>query len=376
MFYLISNDSHVRTAINKLLCEDNRCVFVKSPEFILPLLKEKKDTEAILIIDDHFSGQALSRLFYETVSLPIVKRIFLLGTALPSSLHLASDKLSLISRNPSALFLDEVRSTNAIYGVEPEARERLETFLLGSSDHIKNIREKVLKVARSESHIIICGETGTGKNQVARSLHISRTGKDNLVLANCAQLNGELADVEIFGNCKGAYTGSESDREGLLQKAAKVGGLFLDEIETLTLSMQAKLLHFLETGEFSIVGSSELLQTHFGVTAATNEDITTLLLQSKMRRDFFMRLGTEIIWLAPLREHMEDIPELIRHKEKLSGYASFIENYDLFFEYNWPGNVRELFSAVERIHTENPDRPRATMETINQFHGVSSPFFF
>lgn len=225
--------------------------------------------------------------------------------------------------------------------------------LIGNHAGIRNLRNLARKVAYQDSNVLIAGETGTGKEIIAQSIHHA-SGRRNasFVAINCAAIPESLIESILFGTAKGSFTGS-TDKSGLLEEADK-GTLFLDELNSMSLGMQAKLLRALQEGTFRRVGGSREYRTDVRVISTCNENPFILIEQQKLRSDLFYRLATIILEIPPLRERPEDIEELVRYhiaqvREK---YAFPFDNIDpavlwQLQQYAWPGNVRELFHAVD-----------------------------
>jgi DNA-binding NtrC family response regulator len=234
--------------------------------------------------------------------------------------------------------------------------ERLEGApdLIGRSQKMRQVCELIAKVAPTDSTVLICGETGTGKELVARAVHEqSLRAQMPLVPVNCGALPETLIESELFGHRKGAFTGAEAHRTGLLQ-VANGGTLFLDEIGELPKAMQAKLLRFLESGEVRRVGDNESFTCDVRVVSATNRDLAQMVSTGEFREDLWFRVNTFEIALPPLRERIEDIPILAQHLA--TRFGSPRGSQDEVFspqaiaaltEHTWPGNVRELANVIE-----------------------------
>lgn len=226
--------------------------------------------------------------------------------------------------------------------------------LIGDSEPMRQVNRLVAKVAPTESSVLILGETGTGKELVARAVHEQSTRAEMpLVPVNCGALPENLIESELFGHRKGAFTGAEDHRTGLLQ-VANGGTLFLDEIGELPKSMQAKLLRFLESGEVRRVGDNESVICDVRVVCATNRDLATMVADGEFREDLWFRVNTFEIHLPPLRERIDDIPPLARHLAARFGAPGGSEDVvfspdviDALAKHSWPGNVRELANVIE-----------------------------
>jgi len=216
--------------------------------------------------------------------------------------------------------------------------------------------EQIDRVAASETRVCILGETGTGKELVARAIHEKspRQGHPFITL-NCAAVPAELIESELFGHEKGAFTGAAARHLGRFEQADG-GTLFLDEIGDMPLAMQAKLLRVLEEGEVERVGGDKPIKVNVRVVVATHRNLEDLVKQNSFRRDLFHRIYVFPLQLPPLRERLEDFPDLVTHfarqvaaqnawKEKLFAEDAIAE----LRKYGWPGNVRELRNVVERL---------------------------
>jgi len=227
--------------------------------------------------------------------------------------------------------------------------------MAGESPALARVRERIAQVAPTDSTVLIQGETGTGKELVARAIHEQSARRERpLVKVNCAALPRELVESELFGHEKGAFTGALQQRRGRFE-LADGGTLFLDEVGELPLEAQAKLLRVLQEREFERVGGTRSLRTDVRVIAATNRDLQSRVADGAFRSDLYYRLNVFPIAVPALRERREDIPPLLRHfaakaarrlGRALDGIApGFIERASA---YDWPGNIRELENMVER----------------------------
>ena len=227
--------------------------------------------------------------------------------------------------------------------------------LIGESAAFRRVREQIAQVAPTDSTVLIQGETGTGKELVARAIHEKSARRERpLVKVNCAALPRELVESELFGHEKGAFTGAIQQRRGRFE-LADGGTLFLDEVGEMPLEAQAKLLRVLQEREFERVGGARSLKVDVRVIAATNRDLRAEIAASRFRIDLYFRLNVFPIVVPPLRDRREDIPGLLQHfvtrtarrlgraVEGLS--AAFVE---AACAYDWPGNIRELENLVER----------------------------
>ncbi len=233
----------------------------------------------------------------------------------------------------------------------------MEIELIGVSQNIERTRKLIDQVADTNLNILVCGETGVGKEVVVRSLYqkSTRLGKP-FVKVNCAALPHTLLESEMFGYEKGAFTGAQKKMRGKFE-LADGGVLFLDEIGDMPLPLQSKLLHALQDGDFSPLGSEKLISTDVWVIAATNHDLEEDIAKGKLRADLYHRLNEIMITIQPLRNRPEDIPLLINYFTKK--YQAQLNKKPLrsiskgtaqkLIKYHWPGNVRELQNEIKRI---------------------------
>jgi transcriptional regulator with PAS, ATPase and Fis domain len=227
--------------------------------------------------------------------------------------------------------------------------------IVGESDIIKNVKTMAFRIAQSVSTVLITGESGTGKELFAHAIHrTSDRRKQNFVKVNCAAIPDNLLESELFGYVEGAFTGAKKGGKPGKFELANKGTMFLDEIGDMPLSMQAKLLRVLQERELERVGSNETIYVDVRVIAATNRDIEKLVHEGKFREDLYYRLNIIEIDIAPLREHIEDIPLLVdslisKLNVKISKHIKGIsqEALTLLQQYQWPGNIRELENVLE-----------------------------
>ena len=227
--------------------------------------------------------------------------------------------------------------------------------IVGKSQALHRVLKLVEKVAPTGSTVLICGETGTGKELIARAIHdLSSRNSKTFVKLNCAALPAGLLESELFGHEKGAFTGAIAQHVGRLE-LANHGTLFLDEVGEIPLELQPKLLRILQEREFERLGSTRTIQTDVRLIAATNRDLAAMVESQKFRSDLFFRLNVFPIQAPPLRERPEDIPLLVRHfaeefsrrmNRRIETVSS--ETMNALCQYAWPGNIRELQNVIER----------------------------
>jgi len=232
----------------------------------------------------------------------------------------------------------------------------LDIEFIGNSPSIRNIKKLVKVVSNTALNVIIYGETGVGKEVVARELHqLSDRREKRFIKINCTALPFELLESELFGYEQGAFTGAVRFKPGKFEIASD-GVIFLDEIGDIPLHMQAKLLHVLQSGEFSRLGGKEV-KVNTWIIAATNHDLEQDLREGRFREDLYYRLNMIKIDIPPLRKRKEDIPLLVKYfAQKYSAEFELDKNFnidsnimDFFLQYDWPGNIRELANMIQRI---------------------------
>jgi two-component system, NtrC family, response regulator AtoC len=243
------------------------------------------------------------------------------------------------------------------------------------SKKMQPIRDLVAKVAVTNTTVLLRGESGVGKEVVARALHMgSPRASKQFLKVNCAALPGELLESELFGHEKGSFTGAYRQKPGKFE-AADGGTLLLDEIGEMPLRLQAKLLHVLQDGEFSRVGGEKIIDTDVRLIAATNRDLESALRAHQFREDLYYRLNVIEIRIPPLRERREEIPVMVDYflrKFNLQ-FARTVEvpqeTVRVFMEYHWPGNLRELENNIKRIVVLGSARTVQQEMLANLSHG-------
>lgn len=227
--------------------------------------------------------------------------------------------------------------------------------IVGQSSAMKEVFDLVDKVAATSANVLIQGETGTGKELIARALHFNSTRGDKSFLAvNCGALTESLLESELFGHVKGSFTGAAADKKGLF-RSVDGGTLFLDEVGEMPMSLQIKLLRALQEHHVTPVGSATVIPFDARIVAATNRDLEIEVAAGRFREDLYYRLNVIEIDIPPLRDRREDIPMLIKHFAALSAREQNSpektlseEAQDVLRSYSWPGNVRELEHVIER----------------------------
>jgi two-component system nitrogen regulation response regulator NtrX len=254
----------------------------------------------------------------------------------------------------------------------------------GDSDAIRQLKEQIRIVSRTNAWILISGENGTGKELVAHTIHaLSPRSRNPLIEVNCAAIPEELIESELFGHEKGAFTGATSMKKGKFDLAHE-GTLFLDEIGDMSLKAQSKTLRILQEQKFERVGGSRTIHVDVRVIAATNKDLEAEIQKGTFREDLYYRLNVIPMRVPPLRERMEDIPQLV--KEFISEISVemnlepkvFSEDALLVLRrYHWPGNVRELRNLVERVFIMSPNKKIQASDIpppFNQIPNTKDPY--
>jgi two-component system nitrogen regulation response regulator NtrX len=262
-----------------------------------------------------------------------------------------------VSTEKLLLTVENVLKFRRLEAENRQLRQRLGKHeMVWTSEVMRKVMTQVERVAASESRVCILGETGTGKELVARTLH-ERSSRSTgpFITLNCAAVPAELIESELFGHEKGSFTGAAARHTGKFEQAEQ-GTIFLDEIGDMPLSMQAKLLRVLEEGEVERIGGDKAISVDVRVLVATHRNLETLVREGKFRQDLFHRVYVFPLVLPPLRERREDIPTLVEHfarqvcaQNSWKPIAFQPEAITALTAYSWPGNVRELRNVVERL---------------------------
>lgn len=290
-----------------------------------------------------------------------------------------------------ASVLDRIGDKKALKNKALALESRLERVegrsdLIGTSAVMRRVQKLIEKIAPTDSAVLILGETGTGKEMVARRIHELSDRRDSpFVAVNCGALPEHLVESEFFGHRKGAFTGADTARTGLFEVANR-GTLFLDELGELDKAMQVKLLRFLENGEVRRVGENEPFHVDVRIVCATNRELEQMVAAGTFREDLFFRVNTFEIHLPPLRERLDDIPQLAihliaRHLKRDQVAEDFIlpETIRALQAHHWSGNVRELANVLEHAailsdgqHIRPEDLPRSVVRS-NTAGSTQSP---
>jgi len=301
------------------------------------------------------TADALAAGVFDRLDLPLIQALSVFAAAemhttrLIEALELKTEKMCQVSRQL-------VQDARRLKGGE----------LIGTSPAIRRLRQEIELIARSDFSVLITGETGAGKEMVARAIHAASKRRDHpLLCLNCATLPQSLVESELFGHVRGAFTGAVAERAGKLELADEAT-LFLDEIGELPLDIQPRLLRFLQSGEVQRVGANHTRTLNVRLLAATNRDLPAEVKKERFRADLFHRLNVYPVHVPSLREHLEDIPliagrfsEVVRRQLGVGAVRFRPDTFSAMQSYAWPGNVRELENviarAVLRASAEHPD---------------------
>jgi len=304
--------------------------------------KQPGDPSVLIFITGHGSVdtavKAMQEGAFDYISKPI--NLLEIEDELISLVHRALKHLE-YSKETAATPIPKLQSSSA--------------SMIGKSPQIVKVYRTIAKVAMSRSNVLITGESGTGKELVARAIHDnSQRASKPFVTVNCCALNENLLESELFGHVKGSFTGATGNKVGLFEEANH-GTLFLDEIGDISPALQVKLLRVLQEGEIKPVGAMENRKVDVRVIAATHRNLETLVAEGKFRDDLYYRLKVILIEMPPLRERVEDLPELVKYflarSSQKTGKAVSSVSEDLMkliLNYPWPGNIRELENSIER----------------------------
>jgi len=258
--------------------------------------------------------------------------------------------------------LDELLITMglAVKNVQMEGKIRVQDYersresekkqLLGSSDGMRRIRQQIQLAATTDSNVLITGETGVGKNVVAKAIHDLQVGRENFLMINCSAIPENLMEAEYFGHERGVFTGADTRREGIFE-LADGGTLVLDEVGEIPIRLQSKLLSVLEDKCVRRIGGGRNIPVDVRIMATTNQDLEQALKEKRFRQDLYYRLAVVSIQVPPLREHAEDIPQIAEYFARIfcrKPVRILGEDMKRLTEYPWPGNVRELRNVIER----------------------------
>ena len=384
---MIDDELHLMAALQKhLTMEGMNVVSVSSGSEALSIIKKESFDVAVLDIKlPDIDGVAL--LLQLKQAEPTLEVVMLTGfasveTAITSMKLGAYDyltkpcKISELSSVISKAHEKKMLRVKTLVLEEHLHRMRVRDDFIGKSKKMDKVRNLISLVAASNMPALIVGETGTGKELAARAIHdLSVRAENPFVVINSSALPETMLESELFGHKKGAFTGAENEKMGLLEIADR-GTFFVDEVGDMGLSMQAKVLRALETGVFRKLGDTREKRVDVRFVFATNKDLLRAVEQDRFRKDLYFRINTFVIDLPPLREKREDIPLLVDYcldKFSRAGRRKRISQnaMELLTAYDWPGNVRELQHMLERAVILSDERCEIDMEDLSD--GVLSP---
>jgi two-component system nitrogen regulation response regulator NtrX len=377
---LIDDDKNLLDALERILHFDGHEVEKVSNPLALPDLLRQRDF-ALCIVDVRMPGldglQALEVVIRQSPGTPVImisgqSSIDTAMAAVKSGAYdflekpISADRLLLTVKNA----IDRKKLID--HSARLERQAEIGHKLIAESTVMQHILAQIREVAPLNTKVLLQGESGTGKDMLAESLHKLSDKKGSFVAVNCASIPRDLLESELFGHRKGAFTGATADRTGLFMSANN-GTLFLDEIAEMSADLQAKLLRVLQNNRVSPIGDNREYQVDVRIIAATNQDLPTLVEAGRFRRDLYYRLNVISIVIPPLRERRADIMPMIYHF-----LAHFAAHYEkaipqlkprteyLLEQYAWPGNVRELQHLVEKlvIFADGPVEPAQVLDFI------------
>jgi transcriptional regulator with GAF, ATPase, and Fis domain len=319
---------YLRESVSEILLLDPLLPDLESGEFS-SMVRERFPTVQILTINSH-TGQLI------------------VGTASPTAL--SAQLAETLYNGTNAQLVEQDQPAVQLVPNHAGGSQRRLRGLVGDSEPMQRVYELTHLVAPRDTTVLVTGESGTGKDLIAQAIHlISARQRQPLVVINCAAIPEALLEAELFGYVKGSFTGAVQSRVGRIH-AAHGGTLFLDEIGDMPLSLQSKILRFLEQGEIQRIGGNDNLKVDVRVVAATNASLQDLVKQRLFREDLYYRLAIFPIKLPPLRERFNDIDQLAEaFLKKFSPNATLSEEArNILRTHNWPGNVRELRNVLER----------------------------
>ncbi|MCK5126263.1 MAG: sigma-54-dependent Fis family transcriptional regulator [candidate division Zixibacteria bacterium] len=362
---LVDDDPQVLKTLGLLFSEEYKTRCVSSGKEAIDAVREDKTINAIVMdikmagMDGVEAGRAIREL---NPHLPIIFHTGYPGDYREDEIDANEKPFDYIQKGKSLTrLMRSVKNAVELYAAKTgmisfSDRAEVRFGMIGRSKVMQNVFMAIQKASNSDTKVMILGETGTGKELVARAIHNNSSRREkSLAIFNCNHKNPELVESELFGHVKGAFTDAKRDQIGLFEYANE-GTVFLDEIGDLDITTQAKLLRVLETGEYQPIGHPEVITTNVRLVCATHRDLEQLVKEDKFRQDLYYRLKGIVIPLPPLRLHREDIPHLV---------SSFLEKCtiqkglqpkvfdsgatNVLMEYDWPGNVRQLLDTVESL---------------------------
>ncbi len=361
---VIDDEAAIRDSLRMILeYEGYECILAPTAQDGINVIE--RDPPDLVFLDikmPHMDGlEALERIkvLHETVPVVMISGHATVSTAVEATKKgafdfiekpLASDRVLLTVRN--ALDQQRLKDENITLKRAAEARHEM----VGESDALQSVRDAIARAAPTNATVLILGESGVGKELVARAIHRnSLRARERFVQVNCAAIPEELIESELFGHEKGSFTGATEKQIGKFEQADR-GTIFLDEVGDMSAKTQAKVLRVLQEGEVERLGSSRTMKVDVRVIAATNKDLESEIDGGRFREDLYFRLSVIPIHVPPLRDRVEDIPLLVKHFTDLSSKeGSFRPKrvtaaaMEILQQHRWKGNIRELRNTVERL---------------------------
>lgn len=362
---LVDDDTAVLNVLSELFCDDYEILCASSGEEAIEIVKQDNDIATVVLdikmpgMDGIATGRAIKN---HDSKIPIIFHTGYPGDFSEDDIDASERPFDYVEKGRSATRL--IRTVGNAVRAWASSRDtkslievaELEYGLVGRSSLMQKLYADIHNIAPSDNKVMIVGETGTGKELVARAIHKgSRRHNSRLAILNCNHKSPDLIESELFGHTKGAFTGAVADRIGLFEYA-NGGTVFLDEVGDLDITSQAKLLRVLETDEYQKIGSPDLRKTDVRLICATHRDLESMVANNQFREDLYYRLKGIVISNPPLRDRAEDIVLLVKkfsdtYNEKHSVPPCIFdpEAISVFVSHTWPGNVRQLKDAVESI---------------------------
>lgn len=387
---VIDDNPDMLIALEQLFMDEFEVMVAGSGEDGLRCLEKQPDIDAV-VLDIRMAKmdglQTASRIKKTCPDTPIIFNTAHAGDYSKESIDREHQPFDYIPKSePPQRLVDSVREAVDRRQLLSDRRKltayaRSRWGIIGRSRRMLEAYKVIVRIAPSDGKVMILGPTGTGKELVARAIHDnSRRADSRIVVFNCSHRDSGLVESELFGHVKGAFTGANRDSPGVF-KYADGGTVFLDEIGELDLVTQVKLLRVIEEGVIRRVGSPQPIGVNVRVICATHRNLPELVKQSRFRKDLYFRLGTTAIYLPPLFERREDIPDLIdffveRYCDNTDNGVKLFDRSarDLLIEYDWPGNIRQLRETVESLINLTPSHliTRADVENLLGYSGNGS----
>lgn len=361
---IIDDDNEFISDFTLLLGSSFTCLHANTGKEGLQILKEKNPDVVLLdlMLKDGENGLDILKEIRnedEQAIVIIITDYAAVNTAIEAIRNGAFDYIPKTPNlsNLKLIIEKSLKQKQLIKQVKTYEEELYEPYrlIIGSSPQIFNVKEKILLYANNENSVLITGESGVGKELVARQIHLQSSRKHSPFIAvNCAAIPKELLESELFGYEKGAFTGAYKSKPGKFE-LADTGTIFLDEISELDKTAQVKLLRFLQEKEFERVGGTRILKSSTRIISASNRNLEELVKQGLFREDLFYRLDVLQIMVPPLRERKSDIPELTEYfinkaclEQKIPLKRIWRNDFSALLNYDWPGNIRELQNVITR----------------------------